>query len=98
MPSRNRPVKRCWSRRSRWSPQIGRDRCGPLVTVTAGQDLDPPRVLGWVVRLTRGSGPLVDRLCDCLEVGLGLLGRGGRAHGAVEGGGQGLGNGQGGKL
>ena len=40
---------------------------------------------------------LVDRLCDCLQVGLGLLGCGGRVQGAVEGGGQGLGDAQLGK-
>jgi hypothetical protein len=39
-------------------------------------------------------GLLVDRLGDRLEVGLGLLGRGGRRQGAVEDGGQGLGDGQ----
>jgi hypothetical protein len=61
--------------------------------VTTGQDPDPPRVLRWAVRLTRGSAALVDRLCDCLEVGLGLLGRGGRGQGAVEGGGRALGMG-----
>jgi hypothetical protein len=34
MPCRDRPVKRRWSRRSRCvTPQIGRDRCGPLMTV-----------------------------------------------------------------
>ena len=43
-------------------------------------------------------GYLADRLLDGLEVGLGLLGRGGRGQGAGEGGGQGLGNGQAGQL
>jgi hypothetical protein len=48
--------------------------------VTAGQDPDPPRVPRWAVRLTRSSAALVDRLCDLLQVGLGLLGRGGRGQ------------------
>src|SRR4029453_11645427 len=61
--------------------------------VTTGQDPAPPRVPRWAVRPTRGSAALVDRLCDLFQVGLGLLGRRGRGQSAVEGGGQGLGNG-----
>src|SRR5215211_6090712 len=102
------------------APQIGSDRCGPLMTVvvpwailqgrrhahmraganrvTTGQDPDPPRVPRWAVRLTRSSAALVDRLGDLLQVGLGLLGRRGRGQGAVEGGGQVLGDGQLGQL
>jgi hypothetical protein len=46
----------------------------------------------------RARTALVDGLLDGLEVGLGLLGRGGRGQGAGQGGGQGLGDGQAGKL
>jgi hypothetical protein len=46
----------------------------------------------------RARTALIDGLFDRLEVGLGLLGRGGRGQGAVEGGGQGLGDRQGGQL
>src|SRR5688500_13435195 len=63
----------------------------PVRLMVAGRDT---AIMGSATRW----GLLVDRLCDCLEVGLGLLGRGGRGQGAVEGGGQGLGNGQGGQL
>src|SRR5215213_9259381 len=94
------------------TPQIGRDRCGPLMTVVVPWTIlqassrvvatttcvQAPRVRRTAQRGTRGAAVLVDRLCDLLQVGLGLLGRGSRGQGAVEGGGQGLGDGQLGQL
>ena len=51
-----------------------------------------------MVGSARRLGCSADRLFDRLEVGLGLLGRGGGGQGAIEGADQGLGDGQGDKL
>src|SRR4029453_4639939 len=73
----------------------------PLPIMAAAGPTLPVRLMAGgrntaIMGSTTRWGLLVDRLLDGLEVGLGLFGRGGCGQGAVEGGGQGLGNRQGG--